>query len=197
MYFFYAFADNISMRVALLIVSIILVIVLVPFRLKTKISFNALKNQGVIALKLGCIRLFLGRAKFELNQIVVNYANNKTYRTSFTQFKKSNNLVDKFLVNIFDEIQVNTLKVYANIGYKKDACATSLLVGCIDVPMGIMLSLFKNKKPSAKVMSYIYPNFFQNSLFVGVSSSISLNLFIIILCFLKALLKFSGGNKNG
>ena len=186
------------MRVALIVgIFITLLILFVPFKVKVKVSYDALKNNGVVAFKLGFVTLFVGKLKVSFNKLIVNYAKDKTYITSITNFKNSNNFTDNFLINIYDAIKVNTFKLYANIGYKEDAFVTAMIVGCIDVPIGVALGWLKNKKPRAKVVSCIYPSFITNKLFVGVSSSVSISLFVVVSSFVKSVLKISGGNKNG
>lgn len=196
MYFFYIKTNNNYMLVALIIIFIVILILFIPFKLKVKLSYDILKNKGTISITLMVFRVFLGEFKILGKKLMMTYAKDKYHEVDINGIKNSSNFMDNFVINILKNIKVNTFKIYANIGYKYDAFLTAMLVSGINIFIQIAISQFLNRKPLAKVITSIFPNFCDTKLFFAISSSVSLNLYLIIMCAIIALFKIKKGVKS-
>lgn len=191
MYFFCFFIDTKYMIWWVLGIYLVCFLLILPFRAKAKISYNLAKNEGKIIVILAKLTIF--QADFELmyNSIILKNKNGDK-KTNFSKFGKSG-FGDIFALNLIKSVKINTFKTDISLGFKDCCFLTSMVAGSILTFGGILTSIFGNK--AYVVKNTVSPLYDESNLVVRFSSSVSLNLLIVIICLFNALFKIEKGAK--
>lgn len=166
-------------------------LLILPFRAKAKISYNLAKNEGKITIILAKLTIF--QEDFELmhNAIILKNKNGDK-KTNFSKFGKSG-FGDIFALNLIKSVKINTFKTDISLGLDDYCFLTSMVEGSILTFGGILTSIFGNKVNVVK--NTVSPLYDESNLIVRFSSSVSLNLLIVIICLFNALFKIEKGAK--
>ncbi|MDR0850446.1 MAG: hypothetical protein LBN07_03090 [Christensenellaceae bacterium] len=177
---------NQSIIITLIIVAVVVTILFLPFRIKAISGYDILGNCGYIMLYIWGLKIFSAELGLTLSGI-----NIKTHKKKLSQkFKNfgANGFVDIFIIKILRVLKLHRLDFYANVGLK-DAAKTVMLCSCLNIPMGIITSQIINYKPSARILSVVYPDFCANTLKFALHFKLHITLFDILLGAAVALLK--------
>lgn len=191
MYFFCFFIDTKYMIWWVLGIYLVFFLLILPFRAKAKISYNLAKNEGKITVILAKLTIFQEDFELMYNAIVLKNKNGDK-KTNFSKFGKSG-FGDIFALNLIKSVKINTFKTDISLGLKDCCFLTSMVAGSILTFGGILTSIFGNK--AYVVKNTVSPLYDESNLVVRFSSSVSLNLLIVIICLFNALFKIEKGAK--
>ena len=143
------------MKVFLFVLGIILILLFFPFRLKGKLSYNILKNEGYLSLFFYSIKLTLISIKFLPFKIKLKSQNKKFY-LSFKDLVQENNFGEVFINSIFKVVKIKSIKFFSNLQFKDNSFLPYLTCGTLYVLFGVFYSFFSN----IKNFSNIFNSFF-------------------------------------
>ena len=167
----------------------ILFIQFIPLNFKAKILYDALKNKGLLQIKL--FKLSLINVKFSLQQgyIEVIRKNGKIKLLPIEFSGKKSFFSETDIVTLLVKaIKVQQGTVYINFGVSSDAFLTAMVIGVSKVSTSILGSIIKSKKTQSKIKNKIYPDFKHNKLTICFKGSVKISIAQIILCFIKAFI---------
>lgn len=190
--------DTKGMKIFLGIFFIILILLLLPIKIKGKINFNVLDNVGYITGKFFFIRVLFFKFYFIGSTLMLVNKRYKVHPFDLRGVESPSAFSDIFVIQLLRLFHFNTIKLYATVGDADNAFNTAMLCSMITIPVNSLLAYIKVKKPLTKINAGVFPSFCANSFIAGGASCITFNLLGFIYCFIKSLTIFiCGGLKNG
>lgn len=167
-----------------------------PIKIKSKISYNILKNKGQIKFYLFKWNFLTLKAKIKQNYFYFTTKKGKVFLIPI-DFKNQTNIeyVDLSLI-LFNKTTVNTLKISMNVGIYNDPFHTALLYGALQTLNSIIFSILKTKKLSVIVSNKINPVYNKDIGTIYLSSSLTFTLFDYIWGILLYILKLKKVGKH-
>lgn len=185
------------MITAIIVLSVIVffvVLLFIPIRLKAKVNYNLLVNEGIISCKVYGLRLILAKIIFKGKYIVV-IKDNKA-QAFWLKSQGDESIKDAFIMEIIKRFKFVTMKAYGHIGYADSPLITGMGVGLINEIIICALGVIHIKKLPRKIDTGLYPAFDENKLIVSASMVISINLFDIIASYISVLIKHKKESVN-
>lgn len=177
------------MKWIIILFLLLLLILLFPIKLKGKLIYNLFKNEGIISIYFYKIKLFVSHFKILPHKILIYGKKNKDISIYF--FDKENNqssVIDIFFVKLIKQVKFNNFRTYGNFGLCEDAFASSIGSATINILTGVANSYLVNNLGSDNISSQIFTDYTKTKFIMCFTSSIQLNLFIIIYCFLSSFI---------
>jgi len=163
---------------------VVLIILFFPINLKGKLAYNVFSNKGYISFYFYKLRLSLLKIKFIPFKFIIK---DKDKEFSITDIKNQTNFSDIFIGVLIKEIKIKNFRVLSCFGFNKDCLITSL-GGAILLLSALTLSAMVIKKNSADNLTCnIFPDYKKTNFIFCFTSSIVLNLFTVIYCFVISL----------
>ncbi len=171
---------------------LLIFLILIPFRVKSKLSYNLGKNEGKLSVMVVKLKVYKEEFSLRYNAIIIK-GKKGDKKTNFNQFGKTG-VGDIFALNLIKSIKINTIKSDIIVGAYKPHI-TAYIAGVLLAAQKIVLPILSNKKDITVLRGVVQPDYSGNKLDIRFSFSITLNLFIIIVCFIKALFRVEKGVK--
>lgn len=171
------------------IVIFITLLIIFPFKAKSKITYNVLKNIGQIKFYLFKWNFLTFKVKLKPNYIYLTTKKGKVILVPI-EFGDQTNIeyVDLTYI-LLDKTVINTLKISMNIGVEDNPFYTALLYGAFKTVNSIILSILKTKKLSIIVSNKINPVYTKDIGIINVSSSLTVTIFDYIWGILLYIIK--------
>lgn len=159
------------------IIIFLLFILICPIKLKSKITYNILKNKGIIKFYFFKINFLTLKIKIKPKYIYLTTKKGKVILVPI-EFGDSSNLdyVDLTLI-LFNKTTVNTLKITLNVGIDNNPFYTALLYGAFQTIFSTILAILKTKKLATIVSNKINTVYTKNNGSVILSSSLTITIF--------------------
>ena len=180
MHFFYVFADNIIMKIFLIVMTIIVVLLTINLPIKAFLEYDILNNNGEI-------KVFV----FWIVPIVIM---NFSIAGEYLNFSNSRNKIIKIKLDINDEkvkffndlgsyfkrkIYLQNLGLYALV-CSENPVISSTIGATLNALIGILFSIININKPDADLNKYISTGYRQTELRVRCNISIVFSLYDLI-----------------
>lgn len=185
------------MKITLIVSLLILIILLIPLKMKVKFVFNIIDNKGCLVGKLFNIRLLFSRFYFIGKTIVMVNKKNKV-RTFVLSAEQPSNFGDILAIQLIKSFNYKTAKLYTKIGSKDNAFLTAMVTALFPIPFNFLKGLLVSKNTISTINMGFFPSFCDDELLFGGASCVEFNLFMILKCYVLSIKKYlSGGVKNG
>ncbi len=185
MYFFYANSNTKYMIWWTIAVVVVVVIFTIPIKFKSKIFYDAPKNIGNIKFFLTNIVAFEENFSFELDTITF-WTDKKVVKTKLLEFGKDK-LIDRFFANAIKTLKLNTFKSDILVGHSYDYFYPTIIAGYIQCIENIIFAILSTKKKIKVFSNNVSATGSKTTLEIRFSCSISMSLWEIVCCFVKAL----------
>lgn len=169
-----------------LIPTVFILLLILPIFLEVKVSYNFLKNSGVICVYFSKIKFKYYIFEFHNNNIRLKDQREVSEKQiDFSSPELA--VIEEFSKQIKQKARLKYLFVYYNVGLN-DAFLTSVFCGCLNVALLIFFTSIKNSRPTASLC--VYDNASYNNVVVEVAGDIcvSLSLFDVVYSFLNSLI---------
>lgn len=178
------------MKVVALIFLLVLIILIFPITLKVKIDYNALDNKGLIVFYIFGIRIFIQKWKFGVNKIIFIAKNNKKSEMILFDFDGGSKYGDYLIKDIIKRIELNTLKLFVNLGVEEFSMYTAILNYSLRLPSSIVFDYIDKIKKPEKLVCQILPDFYRNSFFVAINTSVTTSLIMVGISLVSAFIQY-------
>ena len=185
------------MSVLVFFISLVSIYIMIwPFKLKSKISYNVLKNKGNLTFYFYKIKILTLKIKIKSRYIYFITKKGKVILLPL-DFKNQKNIDYVDLASILlQKTTINTVKISMSIGVENNPFETALIFGALQILNNSILSIIKTKKLSTILNNRIVPVFDKNSGTIYVSSSLSITLIDYVLGITIYMLKIKKVGKN-
>ncbi len=183
--------------IVLIIAIIVILLLFFPIKVKAKVIFNFLTNKGFVSLFLFGFNAFLGKIKILPTKLALL----SKKKLSYLYFFKNNTQEDfseMFYSNLLRNVRLNDLRFIGKFGLFTNCLLTSLSCGGVMMGGGIVYSLLNSFRGRVPSSIKIFPDYRGNTLLLCFTSSIKLNLFVILKTFIQTICDFiKRSKKNG
>ncbi len=164
----------------------VIVIFMLPLKIKLKFSCNLLKKNGAFAVFL--FKKKLMHQQFWLKNGKILLQDDKTSSSTEIEFDSKEVIFTKVLANqIKGKTRLKELFLFYNVGVQ-DAFASAMLAGAINLFMLIFFTSLKNSRPTASMAVYDTVSYNRQVLEFAFKSNISLSLFDAVYSFVVSLI---------
>ena len=164
----------------------VIVIFMLPLKIKLKFSCNLLKKNGAFAVFL--FKKKLMPQQFWLKNGKILLQDDKTSSSTEIEFDSKEVIFTKVLANqIKGKTRLKELFLFYNVGVQ-DAFASAMLAGAINLFMLIFFTSLKNTRPTASMAVYDTVSYNRQVLEFAFKSNISLSLFDAVYSFVVSLI---------
>ena len=164
----------------------VIVIFMLPLKIKLKFSCNLLKKNGAFAVFL--FKKKLMHQQFWLKNGKILLQDDKTSSSTEIEFDSKEVIFTKVLANqIKGKTRLKELFLFYNVGVQ-DAFASAMLAGAINLFMLIFFTSLKNTRPTASMAVYDTVSYNRQVLEFAFKSNISLSLFDAVYSFVVSLI---------
>ena len=175
------------MRIFLILLLIVNLILFLPIFFKCKINFDFCNNKGVLSIFFFSFNIALFKFSFLINKI---YIKEKKKRISFIYYSdltNQNKLREIFFILLLNNVDIKNLRFISKVGVKENAYISSLLCAGLNIVSSIFFNFLIEKKNIDKIMFAIFPNYYKSDFLLCFTTSVSINIFMIIYCFVLSL----------
>ena len=152
-----------------------------PIFLEVKISFNPLKNRGVVALFLFSKKLIYYYVEFHGKYItLVNDTETKQEELEFDSPKFA--VIEEFIKQVKDKVRLKYLFVYYNIGLG-DAFRSAMFAASVNQLLNFVFIRLKSRKPTASFCIYDTVSYNRTIFEMAGRMKISISLFDLVYSF--------------
>lgn len=153
-----------------------------PIFLEVKISFNPLKNRGVVALFLFSKKLIYYYVEFHGKYItLVNDTETKQEELEFDSPKFA--VIEEFIKQVKDKVRLKYLFVYYNIGLG-DAFRSAMFAASVNQLLNFVFIRLKSRKPTASFCIYDTVSYNRTIFEMAGRMKISISLFDLVYSFI-------------
>lgn len=161
---------------------------IVPLKMNIKLSYNILKNRGVLSFKILFFRMKVLSFKFKNYGIQIKSRNNKNKKELDLKIEKEELIYNQRLLAQFrDKLKIRHLHFRATIG-QGDAFLTAMAAGAINILVVNLFIFIKNFKQTSSVSVGTKPEYNKKLFRFRANAEISISLFDLLFCFFFALL---------
>lgn len=174
----------------------VLFIFILPIKLKAKIKYNLLKNNGDIKFYFFKLNVLSFKFRIKSKYILLTTKKGKNIVVPL-EFGPNANLeyVDLTYL-LLDKTTINTLKISINAGVQNNPFLTALMFGLLQTITSIFLGFLKTKKLSVIVSNKINPVYTKDIGIVSISSSLTISFVDYLWAFMQYLIKFKKVGKK-
>ena len=164
----------------------VIVIFMLPLKIKLKFSCNLLEKNDAFAVFL--FKKKLMHQQFWLKNGKILLQDDKTSSSTEIEFDSKEVIFTKVLANqIKGKTRLKELFLFYNVGVQ-DAFASAMLAGAINLFMLIFFTSLKNTRPTASMAVYDTVSYNRQVLEFAFKSNISLSLFDAVYSFVVSLI---------
>lgn len=173
------------MKVAFIILSILILILILPIRFKIFIKYNLIKNRGLLQVKLWGISILFYRFKFNKTKIIVrNRKGTKSINIDINN--ETIDFANELQKQFFKRFYLKEISMKATIGKSDDAFFVAICSGGLQMLMGILITIIKTEKPTSNLMFTVYPVYHKNCGAFSFNTKFSISITNLILSFISA-----------
>lgn len=165
-----------------------LLILLFPIKLKGKLIYNLFKNEGIISIYFYKIKLFVSHFKILPHKILIYGKKEKDISIYFFDTDNQSSVLDIFFVSLIKQVKLNNFRTYANFALCENAFASCIGSGTLNIFTGLASSYLVNYMDSENITSQVFTDFTKTKFIMCFTSSIQLNLFIVLYCFISSFI---------
>ena len=173
------------MKLAIILIILLIFILFIPLRLRGKIIYNAISNNGYISFYFYKINVFLAEFKPGVKSIKLQ-TNKKNIEFEFFKKEEDYALNELFIKNLLRETTINNVKIITKIGLFNNNLLSCSICGILNTSLSILRVLTKRVK---RLQTYFFPDFLMSRALFCLTISVQFNIFLILLSFLKSLIK--------
>ncbi len=167
---------------------LLLLILLFPIKLKGKLVYNLFKNEGIISIYFYKLNLFVSHFKIMPHKILIYGKKKKDISIYFFDDVDQSSVLDIFFMTLIKQIKLNNFRTYANFGIEDNAFASSIGSASLMIVSGFASSFLVNSKSTDNIISQIFADYTKTKFIMCFTSSIQLNLFLVIYSFLSSFI---------
>ena len=187
---------NWGLWLTLAIVLFVMLIIFIPINLKAKVSYNILKNNGSVQIKLFKLALIdaylvIQKGFVELRQ----KKNGKVFLSPFI-FGDSEFQETDIVMILLKKIYIEHGTIYINFGLKDDAFISAMAVGISKTVTSIFGAILKSKKHEARIKNKIYPSFNKDRFLICLKASIKISIWQVLQSLLQSKFRKIKNNKE-
>ena len=175
-----------NLLIVFFIISFLFLIVIFPFKTRLMGHINLIDLKCYYSLKSWLIKLFCGKVEFVDGKIEVKNEDTLLTKSYQNEYMK---LVGKEIVS---EVDIKKLEIYFTGGFKEDSFSSAIMCGSVISFVEMIFAYLSLKYDNVKMFKDIEPTFKENNLELTVDIVVSISVWRIVRCFLKA-----GKNING
>lgn len=170
----------------LIIPAFVILLLVFPIFLEVKISFNPLKNRGVVALFLFKKKLIYYYVEMHGKYItLVNDTETKKEELEFDSPKFA--VIEEFIKQVKDKVRLKYLFVYYNIGLG-DAFRSAMFAASVNQLLNFIFINLKSKKPTASFCIYDTVSYNRTIFEMAGRMKISISLFDLVYSFIYGVI---------
>lgn len=177
------------MRYALFVFFLVLLILFIPIKLKGKLIYNVFKNEGHVSLFFFNIKLFLASISFKAFKLIVK-TKKKESAIPLTNMQKKEGFGDYFFSEILDKVKINDIRNFTRFGIIQDCMVSCMGSGMIIILSSLINTFLYNKKTISNSLVQVFPDYTNSRFLNCITSSITINLFVIIWALVVSFIKF-------
>ncbi len=177
------------MKLTIILFFIVLFILLIPIKIRSKIIYDIYKNKGYLSLYFYKLKLAVLTLSFEPMKIVID---NKKHKSYFYLIKEKNvktSFGDVYIEQLIKKIKINDFRTYARFGLMEDCMYSCLGTACIITFSSILNYFLFDKEGVFRTSINAYPDYLHNRFLLGYTASISLNIILLLYCVVLTLIK--------
>lgn len=172
-----------NLLIVFLSLTLFLMILLFPFKIRFMTHINLLKKKAFYSLKILGIKLLCGRAYIdEDNKFVVENSINIIKNNSNKDFILS------FSKNFLSRMNVKKLELFFTGGLDNDSYSSAILCGVMSASVETLYSVLSLKYDHVRLYEDIKPTFNSTSFELTVDVVVSISLFSLVISLIKASL---------
>lgn len=180
----------------LIFVVLVLLLIIAQINLKLRVSYDIIKNKGIIKFSVFTISIFKIALSIESGHIkIVDKKGNVTLIPLDFKNETFQDYAD-FNIILFRKIHFKKTSIFVNFGVEGNAFLTSMVCASILTIVGILASIVNNKSGQINFSNRVYPNYKKNRLNVLFRASISISIYDYLWCLMENLFR-RRSNING
>ena len=169
-----------NLLIVFFIISFIFLIVIFPFKTRLMGHINLVDLKCYYSLKSWIIKLLCGKIEFVNGRFEVKNEDtiiSKSYKNEYIK------MVGKEIVS---EVDIKKVEVFFTGGFKEDSFSSAIMCGSIISFVETLFAYLSLKYDGVKMFKDIEPTFEENNLEVTLDLVVSISLWRIVSCFLRA-----------
>lgn len=174
----------------------VLFIFILPIKLKAKIKYNLLKNNGDIKFYFFKLNVLSFKFRIKSKYILLTTKKGKNIVIPLEIGPNANLEYVDLTYLLLDKTTINTLKISINAGVQNNPFLTALMFGLLQTITSIFLGFLKTKKLSVIVSNKINPVYTKDIGIVSISSSLTISFVDYLWAFMQYLIKFKKVGKK-
>lgn len=162
---------------------------ILPINIKAKVTYDVLKNEGKIQLKLFKLTIIYYSIKVQKGFLELrSIKSGKIMLVPLIFNDKGQIDQTDFAIILLKTIYVEQGTIYINFGTKTDAFITAMIIGSAKVFTSILGAVLKTKKQESRIKNKIYASFNKDKFLVCVKASIKISIMQVVSCYIKSLI---------
>ncbi|NCB48667.1 MAG: hypothetical protein EOM55_03510 [Clostridia bacterium] len=143
------------------------------------------------------LNVSLFKFRFYINKIFLKDKNKRISFIYYSDLTNQNKIREIFFLLILNNLNIKNLRFMGKVGIKENAFLSSMLSSMLNISSSIGGGIICEKKEVKKFSFAIFPDYFENNFLICFTTSISINIFTILYCFLMAIIiKLKKGEKE-
>ena len=175
-----------GIKLLVIVIGMLITILFLPIKLRCKINYDVFNNKGFLSLFLYKIKIIVVRWNVKKNCIIFK-TDKKELKINVFDTKGKAAFSEIFMRQIIKKININNLRIMYHFGFNKDMLVISVGGALLNI---LTRNIVKVVSIKTKLKDYDLNLFVseKKTIFLLVFTSvIKINLFLIILCFIKAI----------
>lgn len=175
---------------------LIFLLIILPINLKAKVSYDAIKNKGIVQLKI--FKLTLLYYDLVIQKGFIELKSTKSGKTVLVPIILDDGDFQEIdlVIILLKKIYIQQGTIYINFGAKNQAFITAMSVGVAKVLTSVLGALIKSKKSESKIKNKIYASFNKDQLKVSFKASIKISILQAVIAFIQSRVRRIKNNKE-
>ena len=171
-------------------------LLIVPIKLKSGISYNLLKNKGRVEFDFYKLKLLSYKLKIKTRYIMLTDKNDKNILLPIEFGESSNIEYYDLSVILVNKTTINSVKINVNLGFENNPFLTAIIYGLTQTISSSVLSVLKAKKLSVEIVNNIKHEYYKDSGTIYIKLGITISLFDLMWGFILYKLNLKKVGKN-
>lgn len=160
---------------------LLFLILILPFKIKIGLHINVLENKGFYLIKVLFIKMLCGRVRIKEGKLEFENNNDLIFKKS-----KDEVYLNKVFMCLLSEMEICDLQIFIEFGNKSDAAQTAIFCGALESVLSGLFAVLKTKFNYMYQFLDIDTNYNKDALEATVGTIISISLWQILKCLIKA-----------
>ncbi|MGN0798702.1 MAG: hypothetical protein ACI4L7_03995 [Christensenellales bacterium] len=183
------------MKWLLITVMIIIFLLFIPIRIKVKIHYDFLQSHGFASGYFFNIRLFLFGLRLMPNKIQLE-GKKKNYVFPIIDFGNKKTFGEDYFGFLIKLLRLTHIRALSRIGIEDNCMLSCLTCGMLNVVFGSVACVALGDSETPFEINN-FPNFLYKSALYGISSSVDITIFKMLLALIQTFSKKIRSVKNG